>query len=161
MRLFMDTARVGPACPHASQVLCEFARLAAEDPSLYSLAFLKHGAEAWPDSVRVGYPELACWQGVANLRRMFADSYSVADPEQVFLASRTAQLVRLSARAMFHQCRHVLTTDMSWPAWQAIVNTEAIRQGRRITQIPLAKIVMNECWSAVAASSPRNAKKFG
>ena len=148
MRLFMDTARMGPACPSASQALCEFARLAAEDPSLYSLAFLRHGADVWPESVRVSYPELARWQGVSNLRRMFAESFLVADPQQVFLANRTAQLVRLAARVMFRQCRHVLTTDMNWPAWQAIVEDEAIRQGRRTTQIPLGHAVIEECWSA-------------
>lgn len=148
MRLFMDTARMGPACPSASQALCEFARLAADDPSLYSLAFLRHGAEVWPESVRVSYSELARWQGVSNLRRMFAESLVVADPQQVFLASRTAQLVRLAACVMFRQCRHVLTTDMNWPAWQAIVEDEATRQGRRTTQIPLGHAVIEEGWSA-------------
>lgn len=148
MRLFLDTARMGPACPRASQALCEFAQLAAEDPSLYSLAFLQQGAEVWPESVRSAYPELARWHGIAHLRRLFAESFQLSDPQLVLLAQRTAQLMRLASRVLFRQCEHVLTTDLSWPAWQAILNDEATRHQRRVTQIPLAHAAITERWSA-------------
>ena len=136
MRFFMDTARMGQACPRALLVQCEFARLAAEDPSLYSMGFLRDGSAAWPESVRVAYPELSHWLGVQNLRRMFAESFTVADPQHVLLASQTASLVRIAARVMFRQCRHVLTSDLNWPAWQTILDEEATRQSRDITGTP-------------------------
>ncbi|MDX1927985.1 MAG: aminotransferase class V-fold PLP-dependent enzyme [Pirellulaceae bacterium] len=152
MRFYMDTARLGRACPNSLQVQCEFAQLAAEDPSLYSLDFLRDGAEVWHDSVRRRFPMLSRWRGVAHLQSMFADAFGMDVHGSIFLASQSAKLVRIAARLMFRQCRNVLTSDMNWPAWQAIVNEEAANNGATITHIKLADRVILDGWDDIEMS---------
>jgi hypothetical protein len=72
MRIYMDTARQGQACPAAMQVECEFARLAFEDPYLCSLPFLQHGARVWTEQRQREFPELSCWNGSHRLHEQMA-----------------------------------------------------------------------------------------
>ena len=148
MRFYMDTARLGQACPASMQVQCEFAGLAAYDPSFCSIGFLKDGASDWPSSLRSEFPTLSEWQGLAHLKRLFAAAVGVEDSQRVFLANQTARLVRIAARAMARQCHRVMTTDLNWPAWQSIVADEAARHGREIKQIAISDSVMQHGWTA-------------
>lgn len=148
MRFYLDTARMGQACPAALQVQCESARLAADDPSLYSLPFLKDGAKAWPDDVQQEFPALRQWQGTWQLKQRFATAWGVPDPNRVFLANQTARLLRIAARVMFRQSTHVLTTDLNWPAWQSIVEEEGQRHGRRVFRAAIAEPLLNHGWTA-------------
>ena len=126
MRFYMDTARLGQACPAAMQVQCEFARLAAYDPSLCSIGFLRDGVTAWDEESREQFAALNSWLGIEQLKRHLADAFGVADAERIFLANQTSRLVRIAARTMFRQCRRVLTTDLNWPAWQSIAQYRAM-----------------------------------
>lgn len=148
MRFYMDTARMGQACPAALQVQCACARLAADDPSLYSLPFLKEGAVVWPVDVQQEFPALQQWQGTTPLKQRFATAWGVTDPNRVFLASQTARLMRIAARIMFRQSTHVLTTDLNWPAWQSLVEEEAQRHGRRVSRVAIVESVLNRGWTA-------------
>lgn len=42
-------------------------------------------------------------------------------------------MVRVAARLLFRKCRNVLTSDLNWPHWQAIVAEEAARGGQQVT----------------------------
>lgn len=148
MRFYLDTARMGQACPAALQVQCESARLAADDPSLYSLRFLKEGAAVWPIDVQQEFPILSQWQGIEALKRQFAAAFGLLDGTRIFLANQTARLVRISARVMFRQCTRVLTTDLNWPAWQSIVMDEGQQHGRQVVEAAIAKSVLNHGWTA-------------
>lgn len=148
MRLYLDTARLGQACPASMQVQCEFAGLAAYDPSFCSIGFLKHGAVEWPRSMQSDFPVLNGWQGVAHLKKLFAAAVGVEDSQRVFVANQTAKLVRIAARVMARQCHRVMTTDLSWPAWQSIVAEEAVRHGREIIQVSISDAVMQRRWTA-------------
>ena len=137
MRIYMDTARQGQACPAAMQVECEFARLAFEDPYLCSLSFLQHGASVWPEQLQREFPELSCWNGCHPLHEQMALALGTQDADRVFVASQSARLVRTACRLMFRQCRSVLTTDLNWPAWQQIANEEAQRHHGRLHVVEL------------------------
>ena len=64
--------------------------------------------------------------------------------KQVLLASRSAVLLRLAARLMFRLCRNVLTTDLNWPHWQAIVLEEAARTGQKVTVASVQNAVLTD-----------------
>ncbi|HQX49195.1 MAG TPA: aminotransferase class V-fold PLP-dependent enzyme [Planctomycetaceae bacterium] len=158
----MDTARLGQACPAAMQVQCEFARLAAYDPSLCSIGFLRDGVTAWDEESREQFAALNSWLGIEQLKRHLADAFGVADAERIFLANQTSRLVRIAARTMLRQCRRVLTTDLNWPAWQSIVSDEAMRHGGWIVQVDVANDVLKNAATAadvvdsMAAAFERN-----
>lgn len=130
------------------QVQCEFAGLAAYDPSFCSIEFLKHGALEWPTPIRSEFPVLSDWQGVAHLKQLFAAAVGVEDSPHVFVANQTARLLRIAARVMFRQCHRVMTTDLNWPAWQCIVAEEAVRHGREIVPVTISNSVMQRAWTA-------------
>lgn len=140
----MDTARLGQACPAAMQVQCGFARLAAYDPSLCSIGFLRDGVAAWDEESREQFTALNSWLGIKQLKRHLAAAFGVTDAERIFLANQTSRLVGIAARTMFRQCRRVLTTDLNWPAWQSIVGDEAMRHGSRIVQVDLVHDVLKD-----------------
>lgn len=130
------------------QVQCEFAGLAAYDPSFCSIEFLKHGAAEWPQTTRSDFPGLSDWQGVAHLKRLFSAAVGIDDRQHVFMANQTARLLRIAARVMFRQCHRVMTTDLNWPAWQCIVAEEAVRHGREIVQVTISDSVIQRGWTA-------------
>ena len=130
------------------QAQVDFSRLTAYDPSLYTEQFFRHGCLVWPAAILDEFPAFRLWQGTTVLKRQFAESFGIASPQQVFLASRSTQLVRMAAQLMFRQCQNVLTTDLNWPAWQSIVAEEAVRHQRTVTRIELSQAILQEQWSA-------------
>ncbi len=49
---------------------------------------------------------------------------------------------------MFQICRHVLTTDLSWPTYQDAVSRQALAAGAEITTVPLRDAIFREGWTA-------------
>jgi len=45
--IYLDTARLGRACPSAFRTQLDFNRLSADDPSMYSEDFLRDGSRVW------------------------------------------------------------------------------------------------------------------
>ncbi len=45
--------------------------------------------------------------------------------------------MKFAARLLFHPCRNVLTTDLDWPAYAAVLSAEARRAGRGVTEVPM------------------------
>ena len=146
--LYLDTARLGQACPSAFQAQLDFSRLSVDDPSMYSASFLREGAHAWPKSRIADYPGFSPWAGVEEFQARIAEHFHAPSAKQVFLASRSAVLLRLAARLMFRLCRNVLTADLNWPHWQAIVMEEAARSGQKVTIASVSDAVLADRMSA-------------
>jgi hypothetical protein len=120
--LYLDTARLGRMVPRAQRSQRDFIRLCGDEGgSAHVEDFLRHGPDAWPDRLRRRYPGLADWRGVAGLKQALRDLTEAPSGTEVLLAQRSAQLMRLAARALFVRCRRVLCTDLEWPAYRAIL----------------------------------------
>lgn len=115
---------------------------------MYCERFFRDGSRAWRDAQQRKYPGFDSWEGVESFKTLLADRFSIASAQDVFLANRSAQLVRIAARLMFRTCRNVLTCDLNWPRWQSIVVNEAARSGQRITVTPLCDAIFNDHLSA-------------
>ena len=142
--LYLDTARLGRMSPGAAYALRDFVALAGDEGGrLYFDRFLKGGLTACPDSFAARYPGLAAWRGIGGLK---ADLRSLADGRPdlpVLVASRSASLVRLAARLLFHPCRNVLTTDLDWPVYSATLVAEAKRGNRIVTTVAIRDAVLS------------------
>ena len=146
--LYLDTARLGQACPSAFQAQLDFSRLSAEDPSMYSASLLREGIDAWPQTVKDSYPGFSSWAGIEALQLRVAQHFGSPSAKEVLLASRSAVLFRLAARLMFRLCWNVLTTDLNWPHWQAIVLDEAARCGQTVIVASVKEAVLADRMSA-------------
>ncbi len=142
--LYLDTARLGRMSPGAAAALRDFVALAGDEGGgLYLDHFLNSGLAACPASFAARYPGLAGWRGMGGLK---ADLRSLADGRPdlpVLLASRSASLVKLAARLLFHPCRNVLTTDLDWPVYSATLAAEAKRGNRIITAVAVRDAVLS------------------
>lgn len=110
---------------------------------MYCEEFFRSGTADWPDHERLSFPSLAHWHGLRAFKSRIAKRFGVSSPDLVFLANRSAQLVRFAARLMFRKCRNVLTTDLNWPSWQQVVCEEALRCGQQITEAQLTQVVFS------------------
>lgn len=147
--LYLDTARLGQTLPAARDAQIDFVRLTAEEPStLYFEEFLKHGYKAWPNCYLSHFPALKTWGGVRALKQSLRQLAGAPERWNVLLASRSLSLVQMAARSMFQICRHVLTTDLSWPTYQDAVSRQALPAGAQITIAPLRDAVFRERWTA-------------
>src|SRR5581483_1979202 len=119
---------MGRVSPGAAAALRDFVALAGDEGGgLYFDRFFTAGLENCPIPFASRYPGLATWRGVGPLKtalRSLADDHSDLP---TLLASRSTSLVRFAARLLFHPCRNVLTTDLDWPPWSAILAAEAAR----------------------------------
>ncbi len=147
--LYLDTARLGQTLPAARDAQIDFVRLTAEEPAtLYFEEFLKHGYTAWRSCYQSHFPALKTWGGVRALKQSLHQLAGAPEDSNVLLASRSFSLVQLAARSMFQTCRHVLTTDLSWPTYQDAVSRQALAAGAQITKVPLRDAIFRERWTA-------------
>ena len=152
--LYLDTARLGQTLPAARDAQIDFVRLTAEEPStLYFEEFLQHGYNAWPNHYQSHFPALKTWAGVRTLKQSLGQLAGGPDHWNVLLASRSLSLVQLAARSMFQTCRHVLTTDLSWPTYQDAVSRQALAAGAQITTAPLRDAIFRERWTVADVAS--------
>lgn len=134
--LYLDMARLGPMSPLAQRILCDFSRLTTEDPaSVYVEDFLRHGFAALPEDGQHRFAELSAWSGLASLKTSLRRFVGASVDAGVLVAGRSRSLMRLTARCLFQQCRNVLTTDLSWPTYQRLLEDEARRTGQGVTQV--------------------------
>lgn len=141
--LYLDTARLGRMSPGARRAVHAFTDLVGEEGgSLYCDRFLRHGLSACPPSYREQYPGLAGWGGVGGLKAVLRELAGTPAGLPVLLAHRSAELMRLAARLLFHPCRNVLVTDLGWPGYHDILTDVAHRAGRRVTVVALRDRVL-------------------
>ena len=89
------------------------------------------GAGAWPAAAQERYPGLAGWGGVSALKESLRVLAGSPADLPVLLANRSAQLMKLAARLLFHPCDNVLVTDVGWPPYHDVLAAEAARGGLR------------------------------
>ena len=136
--LYLDTARLGLMSPSAQRAQRDYMRLTGEEGgSPYFMRFLREGLAACPAGMERRYPGLAAWAGVGELKSSLRRLAGHRTDLPVLLANRSAQLMRLAARLLFHPCRRVLVTDLGWPAYHDILREEASRAGRAVVSVPL------------------------
>jgi hypothetical protein len=141
--LYLDTARFGLTAPRARQAHADFLRLGAEEGGSFRVdAFLRRGADAWPAQMRSHYPGLADWHGLAGLKESLGAFAGCAAGTPVLLANRSAQLMKLAARALFRRCRSVLHTDLEWPGYLAILEEERRGSRGRLVCLPARDAVL-------------------
>jgi selenocysteine lyase/cysteine desulfurase len=141
-QLYLDTARLGQMSRHAQDAQFDFARLAGnEGASPLFEHFLEEGSSAWPATVRSMYPGLTCWQGIGPLKQSLR-KLAGSDPTlPLLMVNRSAQLMRFAARLLFRWCRNVLVTDLGWPAYRQILDSEARRTGGIVTSVEVRALI--------------------
>ncbi len=141
--LYLDTARLGRMSSGARRAVHAFTDLIGEEGgSLYSERFLRRGLSACPSPFQERYPGLTSWSGVGELKSALRGLVGTPSDLPVLLAHRSAVLMRLAARLLFHPCRNVLVTDLGWPGYHDILSDVARRTGRIITVVPLRDRVL-------------------
>jgi selenocysteine lyase/cysteine desulfurase len=120
----------------------DFTALAGhEGASLFFEQFLKTGSQDWSSVLHSRYPGLACWQGIGHLKQGLR-TLAGSDPAlPVLIVNRLCQLMRFAARLLFHPCRNVLVTDLGWPPYLEILESEARRSSRHVHVVPVRGIV--------------------
>lgn len=144
-RLYLDTARLGRMCPEAQAADQDFARFASEEGcSLYFEHFLRSGYTALPRSLARQYSGLSFWAGVRGFKNDLKSALLLPRERHVFIANRSAQLVRLAARLLASRCENILVSDMEWPAYLQTLEAEVGRAGRTLTRLPLRDAVLRD-----------------
>jgi hypothetical protein len=143
--LYLDTARFGLMGPSVCQAQIDFLRFCAEEgASACAEDFLLHGPGAWPAPLRYRYPGLAAWQGVASLKESLRRLVGAPADTPLFLANRSAQLMKLAARALFRRCQSVLHTDLEWPGYLAALEAERKRGPGRLVCFPARDAILRQ-----------------
>src|SRR5262249_37754229 len=52
------------------------------------------------------------------------------------------QLMKLAARLLFLTCENVLTTDLGWPPYRAILDTERERESGRVNEVAVREAIL-------------------
>jgi selenocysteine lyase/cysteine desulfurase len=122
----------------------DFVALAGDEGGgLYFDRLLADGFRDCPDSFPTRYPGLANWRGVGGLKAGLRELAGCAPDSPLLLASRSTALMRFAARLLFHPCRNVLTTDLDWPPYRAVLAAEAAAAARTLTEVPLREGVLS------------------
>ena len=143
--LYLDTARLGRMNLRAHGAHEDFLRLCRDEGgSAHVEDLLRQGFDAWPGSLRRRYASLADWGGVEGLKRSLRTLTGTGPETEVLLAQRSAQLMRLAARALFRRCTRVLHTDLEWPGYLRILRAEGTRVGRDAVCLPVREKVFRD-----------------
>ena len=141
--LYLDTARLGRMTTQARQADHAFADWAAEEGgSVYFERFLRSGLRELPTDLATRHAGLAGWHGIDHLIQSLRTVAGAPAGRPVLLANRSAQLMKLAARVLFHPCWNVLTTDLDWPGYRSILDAECRRADRRVTTVPVRAAAM-------------------
>ena len=144
--LYLDTARLGQMSELAQRLSISFIRLSAEEPcSLYFERFLRDGFESWPKAHQRRFDELRPWRGIDSFSQGLKLVAGASGDTEVVIASRSLWLVRCAARRAFQVCRRILTTDLSWPSYQSVVESEARRTGCELQCINIRQRILDGC----------------
>lgn len=145
--LYLDTARMGAMCPPANEACQAYLALAAsEGCSSCFESFFRDGFDDWPASLRERYAGLHAWPGLSRFKDQIRAVTSFPDMQDVLMANRTSNLMRLAARCLFRICGRVITTDLEWPGYASILENERLRAKGSIIQVPLrAMLLADRC----------------
>src|SRR6266849_1228510 len=126
--LYLDTARFGLMVPAAQKAHADFAQLCGEEGgSAHVEEFLRGEPGTSISPIHLRCPGLAGWHGIAGLKESLCILTVAPAGTPVLLANRSAQLMQLAAKALFRRCGSVLHTDLEWPGYRTIIDSEARR----------------------------------
>ena len=138
MRLYLDSARMGLMSERARMALNDYGSCAAKyGCSLHFSTLLEHGFHACPEIMQQHFPALADWHGVPELLSKIRRLVGVDDDCEVLLANRSFELVRTAIRQLVQRSKRILTTDLNWPEYQAILQREARRFDAELVTVRL------------------------
>jgi len=120
--------------PRAQQAHLDFAHLAGEEGgSLFYETFLRAGTGEWSADAQTRYSGLTGWRGVGALKESLRALAGSPPQLPILVANRSAQLMKLAARLLYHPCENVLVTDIGWPPYHDMLAAEATRAGGTLT----------------------------
>src|ERR1700733_13652608 len=126
----------------AQEAHVDFTRLAGDEgASLFFERFLREGSRDWPSSLQSRFPGLVCWQGIVSLKESLRTLAGSKLTLPVLMVNRSARMMHFAARLLFPPCRNVLVTDLGWLPYHEILETEAKRAGRLVTQVAVRPLV--------------------
>jgi hypothetical protein len=147
--LYLDTARFGLATRGALRAQLDYVRLSAGSGGSRDVEeLLLQGFDAWPKRLQYRYGGLADWRGITRLKESLRSFAGAPGASDVLLANRSAQLMKLAARALFLRCRKVLHTDLEWPGYLALLDEERRRTKGELLCLPVRSAVYREKLSA-------------
>lgn len=131
----------------------DYLRLAAESGASVALeSLLLAGPDAWPERLRKRYRSLGGWSGVRGLKAALRQLLRVPPTSRVFLASRSHVLMRMAAYLLVQRSRRVLTVDVGWPAYHAILRDVAGRHHKEVVEVPIKELILGGASSAEVVS---------
>ncbi|MBS0266034.1 MAG: hypothetical protein JSS02_29150 [Planctomycetes bacterium] len=143
--LYLDTARLGRMAPGARRVVRDFVGLAGEvGLPLYGEEFLRSGFSVLPRPLQSRFSALSAWTGVAGLKSAFRDVVETLHHPGIFLAHRSALLMRLAIQMLTGRCRRVLTTDFDWSAYGNLLDIARRESQTEICGVPLRNSILRE-----------------
>ena len=133
--LYLDTARLGLISPTAQQLQIQFARLASDPRSLlYFQEFISTGVPKSLPALELALGAFDAWHGVQGLEQAVRHLVGAPEHSKVFMASRSATLMKLAAKSIASQCQRVLTIDLLWPPYRRIL-IDAVRNKNKAVHI--------------------------
>jgi hypothetical protein len=115
-----------------------------EGGSAYFDRLLSQGISACPSWMGKQYPGLKDWRGISVLKSDLRTLFGVETELPVLLANRSIVLMEFAARLFFPQCRNVLTCDLGWPAYHAILEEVAVRTAGSVTTVSLRDKILTD-----------------
>jgi selenocysteine lyase/cysteine desulfurase len=142
--LYLDTARLGQMSPAAQRAQEDFARLAGEvGGAIQFEGFLRNGFDACDSALQHRLPGLATWEGIGRLKKALRRLAGLESDQPLLLAARSAELMKFAAVLLCRPCRNILVTDLGWPPYHRILESECRRARRRMTTVSLANDVLH------------------
>ncbi|MEM7785894.1 MAG: hypothetical protein AAF623_21275 [Planctomycetota bacterium] len=145
--LYLDTARVGQMTPAVGRMLNGIVDLNhAIGSSLYFSDFLFGGYEALPPQYQLA--GLNPWQGIEILKDSFSRFVFGHSNSSVLFSSRSSSVVLLASQMIFSRCRNVLVTDLNWPNYGRILESQIPNPSCNISRVSIERLVFDERLSA-------------
>ncbi len=136
---------MGQMSPSTRWALQEFVRFAGEyGATLYFDDFLKNGFRALPSGLQQTHAGLSSWRGMGEFQESLSALVGLGKNRLPLLANRTANLVKLAAKALFADRRRVLMSDLTWPSYAEIMRKESARHGSQLLSIPLRDAILRD-----------------
>lgn len=146
-RLYLDMARMGTMTPHAQRAYLDYCSLATREAgSAWFDDLLYGGFGSWPGDLQDAYPGLFTWQGLSHLKQGLRSFMGMREELPVLLANRSAQLVRVAARTLRSVCLNVFITDLTWPAYESILEHELRRSKCKVTRLSIRDGIRSGEW---------------
>lgn len=120
----------------------DYLRFSSEAGSSLRLRnLLSEGSGAWPEAWQRRYPALTKWQGIEALKMRLSEIVGAARSSSVLLANRPHALMLLCAHLLVRSSPCILTTDLGWLPFQAILYEVAKKYERRIVRVRLRRLI--------------------